>query len=245
VKQLRFSQLSPQRQALIRLCQAINHGSIEYLVVKDCQPVLDPPPVALKDVKLDSDEGPRPELALDDFVVSDQIGRLLSHLDRMDCGAIRHIEIRTGIPRRIRVESQEFKASELGKLVAPGELRNHQETLALRAPGHLGAFAGRFANWSGELRLLRRVERDGAVPQLAVVLRRRVLAGGPRRGSVTHIGQRASENQNELKPCQGCVTPFRLTSVTTAPLSRKHLVSCLDPGKDGGSGIRCPSTFCK
>ena len=105
MKQLRFSQLSPPRQALIRLCQALNHGSIENLRVQDFEPALDPPPLALKDLKLDFDEGPRPELALADFVVSDQIGRLLSHLDRMQCGAIRHIEVQAGIPRRIVVEA--------------------------------------------------------------------------------------------------------------------------------------------
>ena len=108
MKQLRFSQLSPPRQALIRLCQAVNHGSIEDLKIKECQPVLDPPPVALKDFKLDSDEGQRPELALSDFVVSHEVGRLFSLLDRMERGALRHIEVRAGIPRRIVVESKEI-----------------------------------------------------------------------------------------------------------------------------------------
>lgn len=103
--QARFSGLSPARQALVRLCQAINHGSMENLAVKEHEPVLDPPPLLLQDVKLDSDEGPRPELALSDFAVSDQVSRLLRLFDRMDHGTIRHIEVRAGIPRRIVVES--------------------------------------------------------------------------------------------------------------------------------------------
>ena len=110
---LRFSNLSPARQALVRLCQAINHGSIEDLEVRHSEPVFDPWPVTLRDVKLDSDEGPRPELSLDDFVVSDEIVRLLKRLDEMRCGTLRRIEVHAGLPRRMLVESQVGGASEV------------------------------------------------------------------------------------------------------------------------------------
>jgi hypothetical protein len=99
-----FTQLSPPRQALIRLCQTINFGSIENLEVRDSEPVFDPPPVVLRDMKLDSDEGPRPELALSDFILSNEILRLMSHLTEMRCGIIRGIEVRGGLPRRILLE---------------------------------------------------------------------------------------------------------------------------------------------
>ena len=105
-KPLRLSDLSPARQALVRLCQAINHGSIEDLEVRHSEPVFDPRPVTLKDVKLDSDEGPRPEITLADFVVSDEIIRLIRFLDEMGWGTVRRIEVRAGIPRRIVLESQ-------------------------------------------------------------------------------------------------------------------------------------------
>jgi hypothetical protein len=101
MSQILFSQVSQPRQALIRLCQTINHGSIEDLQVEHSEPVFDPWPLILKDVKLDSDEGPRPELALGDFVVSDEILRLMSHLDEMKGGTLRRVEVREGIPRRI------------------------------------------------------------------------------------------------------------------------------------------------
>lgn len=96
-----FSQLSPPRQALIRLCQAINFGFIEMMEVRDCDPMFDPPPLLLRDLKLDLDEGPRFELALRDFVVSNEVLRLLRHLDEMKCGSVRRIEVRAGIPRRV------------------------------------------------------------------------------------------------------------------------------------------------
>ena len=105
-KELRLSDLSPARQALVRLCQAINHGSIEDLGVRNYDPVFDPWPVTLRDVKLGSDEEPRPELTLADFVVSGGVVRLMSLLDEMKCGTIRRIEVHAGVPRRMLVESQ-------------------------------------------------------------------------------------------------------------------------------------------
>jgi hypothetical protein len=105
VTTLRFSQLSASRQTLVRLCQSVNHGSIEDLRVEQSEPVFNPAPVVLKDVKLDSEEGPRPELALADFVVSNEVLRLKMLFDEMRCGVIRHIEVRGGIPRRIVLES--------------------------------------------------------------------------------------------------------------------------------------------
>src|ERR1035438_5114935 len=113
-KPLRLSELSPERQALVRLCQAINHGSIEDLEVRNYEPVFDPCPVTLRDVKLDSDEGPRPELALTDFVVSDEVIRLMGLLDEMDCGTVRRVEVHAGIPRRMVRESQAVGAREPG-----------------------------------------------------------------------------------------------------------------------------------
>jgi hypothetical protein len=105
MSQILFSQISQPRQVLIRLCQSINHGSIENLQVENSEPVFDPSPVMLKDVKLDSDEGPRPELGLADFLIGDEAHRLTRLFDNMKCGSVRRLEIRAGIPRRIVVES--------------------------------------------------------------------------------------------------------------------------------------------
>ena len=37
---LRFSELSPDRKILVRLCQSINYGRIQNLKVEDQEPVL-------------------------------------------------------------------------------------------------------------------------------------------------------------------------------------------------------------
>ena len=89
----------------MRLCQTINFGNIEDLKVEHAEPVFDPPPLVLRDVKLDSDEG-RPEFALEDFVVGEEIVRLMRRLNEMEGGLLRRVEVRAGIPRRIMIESR-------------------------------------------------------------------------------------------------------------------------------------------
>lgn len=98
---LRFSQLSVPLQALVRLCQSMNYGSIQGLCVKDGQPVLSPPPLLLIDVRLDADELPRPEGDLPDFELCKEVRRLTGQLNELTTGVIEHIEVRGGIPRRI------------------------------------------------------------------------------------------------------------------------------------------------
>ena len=101
MSQTRFSDLSAPRQALIRLFQTMNFGYIENLHVRDHQPIYLPAPDVLVDVKLDHDEGPRPEMELDDFEVAGEVSRLLVRLDAMKDGRIDKIEVRGGLPRRV------------------------------------------------------------------------------------------------------------------------------------------------
>jgi hypothetical protein len=98
---LRFSKLSTARQAFIRECQRIGFGRIEQLEISDSEPVFGLRTQAFIDLKLDADERPRPELSVDDFVVSTEIQRLFSKLDAICDGVVEHIEVRAGIPRRI------------------------------------------------------------------------------------------------------------------------------------------------
>src|SRR5690242_8779048 len=101
----RFSQLSPARQALVRLCQTINHGHIEALRISNGEPTFTPEPTVLLDVKLDQDEGPRPEVALLDFELCGELRRLMSRIDRVRDGKVARLEIRSGVPRRAIFES--------------------------------------------------------------------------------------------------------------------------------------------
>ena len=99
---LRFSELSLQRQALVRLCQSINYGHIEDLTVVEREPVMGgAAPTGVVDVRLDADEQPRGELGMTDFTLCAEVCRLMLLLDRVETGGISKIEVRAGIPRRV------------------------------------------------------------------------------------------------------------------------------------------------
>jgi hypothetical protein len=105
-KPVRYSQLSPARQALVRLCQSTNYGHIQDLDVRDQEPVLTAQKcVVLTDVKLDAEERPRQEAAEPDFLLCAEIVRLMALLDKINNGKISKLEIRAGIPRRIILEN--------------------------------------------------------------------------------------------------------------------------------------------
>lgn len=104
-KPFRFSQLSGARQALVRLCQAIDYGYIQALRVRDSEPVLDPPPSAFKTVNLDSDESARKEADLADFELRDEFSRLFCQLDQIQNGTVHHVQIHRGLPIRIVIEA--------------------------------------------------------------------------------------------------------------------------------------------
>jgi hypothetical protein len=97
----RFSQLSPARQALVRVLQAVNFGEIQAVHVRDADPVFDDGCVVMIDAKLDKEEVPRRELDLPDFELRGEVGRLMSWLDEMKNGTILRLDVRAGIPRRL------------------------------------------------------------------------------------------------------------------------------------------------
>jgi hypothetical protein len=100
-KPIRFSQLSTSRQALVRLCQDMNFGQIRDLHVRNSDPVWDPAPTVLSQIKLDTEDTPRPEADLPDFKLSPQIQRLMGGLDQLRDGRIERIDVREGIPRHL------------------------------------------------------------------------------------------------------------------------------------------------
>lgn len=102
---LRLSDVSPPRQALVRLCQSIDYGQILDLNIRDREPVFHPAPRVLRDIKLDFEVEVRPEVALDDFLLREEVCRLLYRLDEMVAGRIQRIEVRAGIPQRVVIEA--------------------------------------------------------------------------------------------------------------------------------------------
>lgn len=101
----RFSDLSPARQTLVRVSQALNFGEIQDVHVRNGDPIFDQTSVVLFDLKLDKEEIPRPELDSADFELPAEVGRLMSWVDERRHGVIRRLEVRAGIPRRLVFES--------------------------------------------------------------------------------------------------------------------------------------------
>jgi len=63
---------------------------------KEAEPVLNPPPIVLLDLKLNTDEEPRPEIALADSALGHEVCCLLGRLDEIESGEIERISIRGG-----------------------------------------------------------------------------------------------------------------------------------------------------
>ena len=103
---LRLSDLSRARRDLIRLCQDIVYGQLIGISIKRGDPVLNPPPTILIEVKLDASDDPRVELALPDFTLREEIIRLLKRLDHLGDGFIDRLEVRAGIPRRMIIRHE-------------------------------------------------------------------------------------------------------------------------------------------
>jgi hypothetical protein len=102
---MHFRQLSAPRQTLLRLFQSVNYGQIEDLEVRSGEPVFNPAPRVLIDVRLTSDEAPRPERELGDFALREEIVRLMDRLGEFGDGSVTLIEIRAGLPRRMVIEA--------------------------------------------------------------------------------------------------------------------------------------------
>ncbi len=98
------SSLSPARRRLVELMQDLNFGRIERLEVLDGQPVFDPPPRIVREIKFGAPNGPRPEAALCDFVLKAQLVEFFAWLDTLGDGVIERLEVQHGLPFRIVVE---------------------------------------------------------------------------------------------------------------------------------------------
>lgn len=95
--------LSPPKQALLAEMQRINFGRIEGLLIRDGEPVVDPRPVIIREHKFAGENGPRPELATDDFLLKQQVVELFAFFDELGDGVIDVLEIKHGLPFRMIV----------------------------------------------------------------------------------------------------------------------------------------------
>jgi hypothetical protein len=95
--------LTSARRRLLELMQFVNFGRIENLIVRGGEPSLVPPPRVVREIKFGGDNGPRPELATDDFRLKAQVVDLFRELDRLGDGTVEALEVKHGLPFRLMV----------------------------------------------------------------------------------------------------------------------------------------------
>jgi hypothetical protein len=96
---LRFRELSPARQRLVRVMQNINYGRIEHLTLRRGEPVLDPKPVCVQTIKLRyKGDAPRVEVTSEDFELKPEVLELMKTFDRVRDGVLPKIDVYQGLP---------------------------------------------------------------------------------------------------------------------------------------------------
>lgn len=101
------SSLSMQQKQLLETMQKTNFGRIVGLMIRGGEPVFNPPPRIVKDVKLGvADNDARPELQASDFALKREHIELFENLRRMGDGTVESIEIKSGLPFRLTVEQR-------------------------------------------------------------------------------------------------------------------------------------------
>jgi hypothetical protein len=83
--------------------QDINFGRIENLLIRNGQPTLDSRPRVVREIKLGGENGPRPELGAQDFLLKSQVLEMLAYFDELQNGTIDVLEIKHGLPFRVIV----------------------------------------------------------------------------------------------------------------------------------------------
>jgi hypothetical protein len=95
--------LTESRRRLVELMQQLNFGRILGLVVRGREPVLDPLPRVVREIKFSGENGPRAERDAPDFLLKTQVVELLQHFDQLGDGTIEVLEIKWGLPFRMLI----------------------------------------------------------------------------------------------------------------------------------------------
>lgn len=104
MKQVAKHSLTPTQVRLLSLMQEMNFGRIEGLAVVNGNPVFDPPPRIVRQVKFGSENGPRREKNMIDFNLKEQVVEFFSALSRLKNGTVESIEVKHGLPFLMNLE---------------------------------------------------------------------------------------------------------------------------------------------
>jgi hypothetical protein len=100
-----IAELSDGRRRLLRLMRELHFGSIEELEIRGGEPIFDPAPRVVREIKFGGENDPRPEAAATDLAAKTQVTELLDSLTAIGDGTIGRLEVKHGIPFRMRLEA--------------------------------------------------------------------------------------------------------------------------------------------
>lgn len=99
--------LPEPRRRLLELMQRTGFGRIENLVIRSGDPVVDPPPLTIREIRFGGENGPRPELAMADYRLKSQVVELFAEFDRLADRTIDVLIIKYGLPFRMEIRERE------------------------------------------------------------------------------------------------------------------------------------------
>ena len=101
------SVLSKSQSRLVEILQRLNYGRVEELHVRNGEPVFDPAPRIIQKLKMGGENGPRPESALQDFLLKHQTIEMLQAIADLGEGKILAIECKSGLCFSLEIEHRD------------------------------------------------------------------------------------------------------------------------------------------
>ena len=98
--------LSTQQKRLLELMQEVNFGRIKKLAVHKGEPVFNPSPHVIRDIKIGGENSPRRELEANDFVLKKEVIEFFAQINQLGNGTVEQIKIKHGLPFQMSIEEK-------------------------------------------------------------------------------------------------------------------------------------------
>lgn len=96
--------LLPSERALLEMIRALGFGQIEFLRIRDGEPVVEPWPTVVRDLKLGVDRHEPRTTAEPEFELKREAADLFEYTREVEAGEIRTLVVRHGLPHSMEIE---------------------------------------------------------------------------------------------------------------------------------------------
>ena len=96
--------LTPTERRLLAAMQHLGFGRLEFLRIERGEPVLDPWPTTVRDVKFGAQGRPQSADAPHDFALKKQVAEFFEYVRSIEVGEIRVLLVANGLPLVMQVE---------------------------------------------------------------------------------------------------------------------------------------------